>query len=457
MDQKLEIVEALTRISNEKNIDMDTAIATLVDCIRLAVKRKYGHADNALATVDRVTGAVRVYYLRKVVETVADPVLEVSLHEAQGLDPKSPYVFWPASVAEDGTWSAVFSDTPGAPDAKLDEFVVAEEDLMRFGRNAIQVAKQNLIQRLREHERDSVYDDFHHKKGDIVSGTVDHFEFGNIIVRLGRTEGIIPTSEQSPRDHYREGDTIRAYVIDVQRTARGPQILMSRRHPDFLRKLFEYEVPEIYEQRVIIKGVAREAGERSKISVFSVDERIDPVGACVGLRGARVQNIIKELNNERIDIVPFDPDPARYVLRALGPAEALFTAFYPDENRVLVVVDESKRALAIGKGGQNVRLAARLTGFRIDCLGEAEFEEIQRAEDLTKIEVTRLPGVGARLAEQLVSHGFESAQKLAKAVPTDLERVPGITGKRAEQLIAVAIQATQHLQANPHQAVDDSE
>jgi N utilization substance protein A len=306
-----------------------------------------------------------------------------------------------------------------------------ELDLANFGRNAIQIAKQILIQRIREAEREKIFDDFQHKINDITSGPVQRIERGAVIVNLGRTEGVIPRAEQIPGERYIMGKIIRALVLDVQKNPRGPQILMSRKSPDFLRKLFEFEVPEIYEGRVEIVAIAREAGERSKIAVYSVDEKIDPVGACVGLKGTRVQSVVKELNNEKIDIIGWDSDPERYISRALAPATVMMAFLAADDNHMIVVVDDGELSLAIGKGGQNARLAAKLTGWRITLFGRDQYQSLL-------MDVAELPEVTSDQALALHKFDIDTVQKLARMSVAALQEIPGI-GDEAPMLLADAL------------------
>jgi N utilization substance protein A len=252
---------------------------------------------------------------------------------------------------------------------------------------------------------------------------------------LGRAEGIIPPKEQIPKEKYRQGDRIRACILDVQKTAKGPQIVLSRAHPRFIQRLFELEVPEIYERIVEIKAVAREPGQRSKIAVSSIDDRVDPVGACVGVKGSRVQNIVRELSNERIDIVPWSPIPETFVVKALAPAKVVHIDTYYDDNSMTVAVEDEKLSLAIGKFGQNARLAAKLIGWKINILSESEYREQKKVEDQLKIYVSELPGVGKKLKEKLTKAKIETIQDLAKSSIETLTEIEGIGQKKAESLI----------------------
>jgi N utilization substance protein A len=295
-----------------------------------------------------------------------------------------------------------------------------------------------LIQRVREAERDRVFQEYSGRIGSLVRGVVQQVDRGNVIVKLDRAEGLLPAREQIPRDHHRQGDYVRAVVLDVDKMAKGPQVILSRTHPDFLRRLFESEVPEIADRIVEIRAVAREAGARSKISVYSKDPRVDAVGSCVGLKGSRVQSIVRELGGERIDIVPWSTDAAVFVSRALSPAKVLDVRVLEEENRMQVVVADDQLSLAIGKGGQNARLAAKLTGWRIDLISRSEDIKRSSAEKAARIDIETVEGLGPRLREALVQAGVESVQELLALEPERLLAIPGVGEKTAEKALAVA-------------------
>ncbi|HDR91206.1 MAG TPA: transcription termination factor NusA, partial [candidate division Zixibacteria bacterium] len=276
----IQVAEAIEDIVKEKLLDKETVIQTLKDALIIAVKKKDGPSDNVEVNIDPEMGKLEVLATKKVKREVEDPLAEIEADKAKEIDPS----------------------------IRVGQFITVPLDLSAFGRNAIQIAKQIMIQRIREAEREQVFDDFQHKVGEITSGAIQRMEKGAFIINLGRTEAIIPRSEQIPGEHLPIGRIVRALVKDVQKNPKGPQIVLSRKSPIFLKKLFEFEVPEIYENRVEIVAAAREAGERSKLAVYSVDDKIDPVGACVGLKGTRVQSVVKELNNEKIDIIGWDPD-----------------------------------------------------------------------------------------------------------------------------------------------------
>jgi N utilization substance protein A len=405
-----EILEALSQITKDKNIDMDFVIKSLEDGLMLAARKKFGNTDNIKVDINRKSGEIRIIATKKVVAQVTDPNSEVVREEAKQIDPK----------------------------AKLGDEVEVEVGFDEFGRNAIIAAKQILIQRVREAERERIYEEYKDKIETIVTGGVQQIEKGHLLVNLGRAEGIIPPKEQIPKERYRQGDRIKALILDVQKTAKGPQIILSRAHPNFVKKLFELEVPEIYERIVEIKVVAREPGERSKIAVTSIDNRVDPVGACVGVKGTRVQSIVRELSSERIDIVPFSPDPETFATRALAPAKVVHIDTYHDDNSMTVVVEDDRLSLAIGRAGQNARLAAKLTGWKINILSESEYREQKKLESQLKIYVTELPGVGKKMKEKLAEQGIETIQDLAQRSVEDLTQIEGVGEKKAVTLIQKA-------------------
>lgn len=405
-----EILEALSQITKNKNIEMDFVIETLENSLIQAARKKFGNADNIKVEVDSASGEIRITAAKKVVEETTDPNTEIVLEEAREID----------------------------PDAKLGEEIGVNVGFEQFGRNAIAVAKQILIQRVREAERERVYEEYKNKIDTVVTGGVQQIEKGHIIVHLGRAEAVLPPKEQIPKERYRQGDRIRALILDVQKSVKGPQIILSRANPEFVKRLFELEVPEIYERIIEIKAVAREPGERTKIAVSSIDDRVDPVGACVGVKGTRVQSIVRELSNERIDIVPWSANPENFATRALAPAKVVHIDTYHDDNSMTIVVEDDRLSLAIGRAGQNARLAAKLTGWRINILSETEYREQKKLEDQLKIDVSELPGVGKKLKEVLGAHGIETVQDLAKSSVEDLVEIEGVGAKRAASLIEKA-------------------
>lgn len=343
-----EFLEALKDLEKEKGIAVDILLEAIEAALLSAYKRNFGSLQNARVHIDRNTGDFKVYSQRTVVEEVEDERLEINLENARKIDPR----FNLGDVVEDEV-------TP-----------------RNFGRIAAQTAKQVVVQRIREAERNIIFEEFSNREGDILTGTVQRIENKNIFIELGKTEAILTPSEQMPGEEYRHGERLKTYIVEVRKTTKGPQILVSRTHPGLLKRLFELEVPELHEGVVELKSIAREAGYRSKIAVFSRDENVDPVGACVGPKGMRVQTIVSELNGEKIDIVKWNPDPSKFVASALSPAKVVAVEVWEDEKVARVIVPDYQLSLAIGKEGQNARLAAKLTGWKIDIKSESQMVEI---------------------------------------------------------------------------------
>ena len=406
------VLEALRRIAREKQLDGTLLIGALEAGLMSAARKKYGPDANIEIVVDDKHDTLAIYLNKAVVEEAADDITEIELDEAREVDP---------TVTVGG---AVRIEVP------FDE----------FGRNAVQAAKQIVVQRVREAEREQIYDEYQDRIGEIVTGDVQQIERGGIVVNLGRTEALLPAREQIRRERYRQGDRVRAYLLSVEKTTKGPQIVLSRTHPNFLKKLFRMEVPEIYDSVVEIMAIAREAGGRSKVAVASHDERVDPVGACVGVKGSRIQTIVRELAGEKIDIVPWSSDPSVLVSRALNPAKVAKAIVNEGEHSVRVIVPDDQLSLAIGKGGQNARLAAKLTGWKIDIVGETEHSRELHIGLSQLVEVSELPGVGPKLAASLAEAGYRHVQDLDGVSTEDLLKVPGIGEKTAEK-ISIAIAA----------------
>lgn len=342
-----ELIQALSEIEKERGIPKVALVEAIKSALNTAYKKNFGTSQNVSVEFNEITGEVRVYSQKKVVSEVQDPRLEVGIEEAREL----------------------------YPDSQEEDMVYVEATPGNFGRIAAQTAKQVVIQKLREAERSMIYEEFLDREGEIVTGTVQRVEARTVYIALGRTEGIMLPPDQIASERYTVGQRIKAYVYEVKNTPKGPNIFVSRSNPFFLRRLFEMEVPEIYDGVVEIKSIAREAGSRSKIAVYSLDEKVDSVGACVGPRGLRVQNIVSELGGEKIDIIKFDRDPERYIANALSPAKVI--AVYTDEESKVatVVVPDYQLSLAIGKEGQNARLAAKLTTWKVDIKSESQFAE----------------------------------------------------------------------------------
>ncbi len=405
------MIEAMQMIAREKNIEFDAVLGTLQASLLAAAKKKYDFTDNISFKFDRKTNELLMIATRKVVEEVEDKNIEISLAEATEIDPEAQI------------------------DDELDMYIDYENE---FGRNAVLTAKQILIQKVREAERDRIYEEYIDRVGTLASGVVQQIDKGNVIVNLGRGEGVLEVKQQIPRERFRQGDRVRAYILDVQRSVKGPQILLSRVSNEFLKALFELEVPEIYERVIEIKSIAREPGERAKIAVYSSDDRIDPVGACVGIKGVRVQSIVRELNNERIDIVPYTSAPEMFVSRALAPAKVVNVEVFEEEKKMTVAVEDEKLSLAIGKNGQNARLASKLTGWKVNIMSETDYNEHKRMESEMLVPVGQLEGVGAKLEERLADADIASVQRLSNTTIEALVRIDGLGAKTAEALLEKA-------------------
>jgi N utilization substance protein A len=414
-----ELIYVIQQIGNEKGIDPEVLFEALESALLSASKKTMGMADNVRMHIDRQSGALHVYARKRVVEEVTDDKLEIDL---------------PAARALNG-------------EAQLGDELELELPPKEFGRIAAQTAKQVILQRVRDAERDAIYSEFVDKEGRIVRGTVHRIERRNVIVELGKAEAVIPEREQIPGERYSPNDRVRAFLVEVKKTAKGPQITLSRTHPGFLACLFESEIPEITEGIVQVKAAAREAGERAKVAVVSTKRDVDAIGACVGLRGTRIQVISRELRGEKIDIIEWSPDPPTLVARALAPAKvASVTVTDPggegEPPAVLVVVPDNQLSLAIGKRGQNARLAAKLTGMRIDIKSEGELEEERRRAEEERVEglaaLGAMPEVGPALAERLVQQGLGTPWRIVEAGPGALAALPEVGPARAESIVAAA-------------------
>ena len=417
-----DLIYVIEQIGREKGIGKEVLFEALESALLSASKKTMGAADNVRMQIDRQTGTLRVFARKKVVGAVTDPKLEITLDEARRLN----------------------------ADVQMDDEIEQELAPQEFGRIAAQTAKQVILQRVRDAERDAVYSEFIDREGKIVRGAVHRIEKRNVVVELGKAEAVITEREQLPGERFNPGDRLRAYMLEVKKTAKGPQILLSRTHPGFLVRLFETEIPEIAEGIVLVKAAAREPGERAKVAVSSTKRDVDPIGACVGLRGTRIQVISRELRGEKIDIVEWSPDPAVFVARALSPAKVSSVTVEEraegdggdDLRSVLVVVPDNQLSLAIGKKGQNARLAAKLTGFRVDIKSEGEIEEERRREEEERAEgrehLVELPGVGTQLVEKLVEAGLHSPARIVAAGLPALQALPGVGETKASSILAAA-------------------
>jgi N utilization substance protein A len=404
-----ELARAIDQLSKEKSLDKELVIEAVEEAMRSAARKAYGADLNVEAKYDRETGEVQVYKILTVVADVVDPRMEISADKAR----------------------AEFD-----PEAQMGDEVLIALESGPLGRIAAQAAKQNIVQKVRDYERAMIYNEFKELKDTIQSGIVMRFERRNIIVQLRpNVDAILPEREQIPRERYRQGDRLRALIVDVSETARGPQIVLSRTAPEFVRKLFEQEVPEVYEGIVEIRDVVREPGGRAKIAVVSRDADVDPVGACVGMRGSRVQAVVQELRGERIDIVPWTPDETDFVCRALSPAKVSRIVIDDENHTMEVIVPDDQLSLAIGRKGQNVRLASRLCRWKLDVHSEGEYEKRQRE---SRRSLQRITGLGDLRAELLLADGYKSSTEVASTAPAEIAAVLDVSEEEATAYIAAA-------------------
>jgi len=404
---RLELLQIADAVAREKSIDREIVLAAMADAIQKAARSRYGTESNIKADINPKTGEMKLQRLLEVVEHAEDYSREI-----------------PLLLARDRN-----------PDAQIGDFIADPLPPMDFGRIAAQSAKQVIVQKVREAERDRQFDEYKDRIGEIINGTVKRVEYGNVIVDLGRGEGIIRRDEMIPREAMRPGDRVRAFVYDVRREQRGPQIFLSRTHPQFMVKLFTMEVPEIYDGIIEIRSVARDPGSRAKIAVISNDSSIDPVGACVGMRGSRVQAVVAELQGEKIDIIPWSNDPANFIVNALQPAEVAKVVLDEDAERIEVVVPDEQLSLAIGRRGQNVRLASQLTGWDIDILTEAEESERRQKEfnERTKLFMDALD-VDEMVGQVLASEGFAQVEELAYVDSSEISSIDGFDDETALEI-----------------------
>jgi len=408
---RLELLQIADAVAREKSIDRGIVIAAMEDAIQKAARSRYGSETEVRAEINPRTGEIRLARLLQVVEAIDNPATEIDLVEAKSRNPA----------------------------AQVGDFIAEPLPPMDFGRIAAQSAKQVIVQKVREAERDRQFDEYKDRIGEIVNGVVKRVEYGNVIVDLGRGEAIVRRDELIPRESFKPGDRIRAYVFDVRREQRGPQIFLSRTHPQLMAKLFAQEVPEIYDGIIEVKSVARDPGSRAKIAVWSRESSIDPVGACVGMRGSRVQAVVQELQGEKIDIIPWNQDAATFIVNALQPAEVAKVVLDEDAQRIEVVVPDDQLSLAIGRRGQNVRLASQLTGWDIDILTEAEESERRQKEfqERTQLFVEAL-NLDEVVGQLLASEGFASVEEIAYVEPDEISSIEGFDEGTAEEIQARA-------------------
>ena len=404
---RLELLQIADAVAREKTIDKKIVIEAMEEAIQKAAKARYGGENDIRCEIDPKTGEAKLTRVLAVVDLVDNDSTQVNLADAQKRN----------------------------PEAKVGDMIAETLPPLEFGRVAAQNAKQVIVQKVREAERDRQFAEFKDRIGDISNGTVKRVEYGNVIVDLGRAEGIIRRDEMIPRENVRLGDRIRAFIYDVRREQRGPQIFLTRARSEFMAKLFAQEVPEIYDGVVEIKSVARDPGSRAKIAVISKDSSIDPVGACVGMRGARVQAVVNELQGEKVDIIQWNPEAASFIVNALAPAEVTKVVLDEDSNRIEVVVPEAQLSLAIGRRGQNVRLASQLTGWDIDIMTEQEESERRQKEfgERTQLLMDALD-VDEVIAQLLVTEGFTSIEEVAFVELSEIAHIEGFDEATAEQI-----------------------
>jgi N utilization substance protein A len=417
---RLELLQIADAVAREKTIDRKIVIQAMEDAIQKAAKSRYGAENDIRCEIDPKTGETRLSRVLAVVDEVENEATQITVDDAKRRN----------------------------PDAKVGDLIAEGLPPLDFGRVAAQNAKQVIVQKVREAERDRQFGEYKDRISEIVNGTVKRAEYGNVIVDLGRAEGIIRRDEMIPRENVRYGDRIRAYIYDVRREQRGPQIFLSRARPEFMSKLFAQEVPEIYDGVVEIKSVARDPGSRAKIAVISRDSSIDPVGACVGMRGARVQAVVNELQGEKVDIIQWNPDAASFIVNALAPAEVSKVVLDEDSNRIEVVVPESQLSLAIGRRGQNVRLASQLTGWDIDILTEQEESERRQKEFAERSQVFMdALDVDEVIAQLLVTEGFASVEEVAYVELSEIAHIEGFDENTASEIQTRAREYLEKLEA----------
>jgi len=404
---RTELLSVADTVAREKGIDRDQVLEAMEQAIQKAGRSKYGHENDIRAEIDRSSGEIRLARYMEVAEAVENEATQLTLAEAQ----------------------------KRKPDAQIGDFLVDPLPPIDFGRIAAQTAKQVIVQKVREAERERQYEEYKDRVGEIVNGIVKRVEFGNVTVDLGRGEAVVRREELLPRENFRRNDRIRAYIYDVRREQRGPQIFLSRTHPQFMAKLFGQEVPEIYDGIIEIRAVARDPGSRAKIAVISNDSSIDPVGACVGMRGSRVQAVVAELQGEKIDIIPWSPDPATFVVNALAPAEVTKVVLDEDTRKIEVVVPDEQQSLAIGRRGQNVRLASMLTGWEIDIMTEQRESERRQTEFRTRSDnFINALDVEDVIAHLLVTEGFTTVEEVAFVPIDELASIEGFDEGIATEL-----------------------
>ena len=398
----LELKRSIEIISKERRIDKDVLIDTLEEAVKVAVNKKYHNKLDIEVNYNEDTGDMEVYQFKRVVEEVEDPDREISLEEAKEID----------------------------PNVHLDDEVGFKLEVEDLGRIAAQSAKQVIIQRMRDAEQEIIYEEYKDRIGEIVSGTVQRKERAGLIINLGRTEALLPKEEQIPTEHYKRGDRVDGYIIDVKKEGRGPQIILSRSHPAYMELLFKREVPEVSDGTIMIMGIAREPGIRAKVALYSKDRDVDPIGACVGVRGSRINKIIQEFKGEKIDLVVWSPNITTYAVNALAPARISSITVDEDEKSLEVVVPDNQYYLAVGKKGQNVKLASKLLGWSIDIITESRYGEIY--QNRQKLE--QLAGVVGISVDAFYEAGLNSLEEVAQASDDDLLEMEGMDEEKLKEL-----------------------
>lgn len=424
---KFDLDQVISQVGRDKGINKEILIEALESAVLSAAKKHFGHGRNLEASFNEELSEIEVIEFKTVVERVQDTGTQITLAEAR---------------------------KDFDPEAEIGDELGKKLNGTELGRIAAQTAKQVIIQKIRDAERDILYSEFKDRKGEIVNGIVQRVEKGSLIVNLGRTDAVLPEREQISKERYRQNDRIRAMILDIYSQSRGPQVVLTRSHPDFMKKLFKVAVPEIAEGIVEIKSVAREAGDRAKIAVYSNDPNVDPVGACVGIKGTRVQTVVSELRGERIDIVTWTPDAPSFVARALAPADVLRVIVDEEENAMEVVVADDQLSLAIGRKGQNVKLASKLTGWRIDVRSESVAEEETKK---ARNALESIPGIGFGESELLFQEGYRTVREIAMLTPDELVAVEGIDPERVDSLLAAAREQADKIDMNKQSSTDEVE
>jgi N utilization substance protein A len=432
MASSQEVLSAFRELASLKQLDRNELRELIKDGVMAALAKKFGPNVRAEIGIDEMSGQIRITVLKEVVAEIEDPSRQVSVEEARYDD----------------------------PDFQVGDVLETDVDFAEFGRAAVQAAKQRIIQRVREGERNRIREEFGGREGELLSGEVQQIERGKLVVMLAKfreAEAIIPYREQNHREHFHQGDTIRAVLKKVEETPKGPRLILSRADAMFVKALFKLEVPEIQQQIVDIRATAREVGSRTKIAVFSRDDGIDPVGACVGLKGSRVQAVVNELSGERIDIVPWSPDPERFARLALAPARVARVFSEPESKTIQAIVDEDQLSLAIGRNGQNVRLASELTGWKIDLYSSREWLErggeaglfaplpaqpASEEEDVAAVSLTELQGITQDLLAVLTAAGYRTFSDILDLETEEIKGIPGMTADMAARLVSLIEELT---------------